>query len=400
MKRLFIFLILFLLSFSYTQAADVNLYLFSSDSCPHCKAERSFLDSIYENYPNLTIYDFEVSKNQNNVRAFQIAEETLGANVNGVPFTVIGGEYFIGFGEGTTDVLIEEKIKECVANTCEDPVGVALGIVKETESIERETVSMEEKAEPETETDKTFNVPFLGEISARTVSIPLLTLVLGFVDGFNPCAMWVLLFLISMLIGMENKRRRWILGSTFIFVSALVYFVFMSLWLNLILFLGFIFAIRIIIGLVAIVGGVYSVKKGLDSTSGCSVTGEEKRVKILNKMKEVVHQKSFWLSMFGITILAFSVNLVELICSAGLPAVYTQVLAINNLAVWQYYAYIALYVFIFMLDDLIVFILAMKTLEITGLTTKYSKITRIIGGVIMLIIGILLIFRPELIMFG
>ena len=107
-----------------------------------------------------------------------------------------------------------------------------------------------------------------------------------------------------------------------------------------------------------------------------------------------------YLALVGIVVLAFAVNLVELICSAGLPAVYTQVLFLSNLARWQYYFYILFYIFIFMLDDLLIFFIAMTTLRLTGLTTKYSRWSHLIGGILMLIIGLLLIFKPEWLMFG
>jgi len=99
-------------------------------------------------------------------------------------------------------------------------------------------------------------------------------------------------------------------------------------------------------------------------------------------------------------LLAFAVNLVELICSAGLPVIFTQLLTLSDLSPWQYYAYMLLYIFVFMLDDLFVFIVSMITLEMTGITTKYSRISHLIGGILMVIIGLLLIFKPELLMFG
>ena len=98
--------------------------------------------------------------------------------------------------------------------------------------------------------------------------------------------------------------------------------------------------------------------------------------------------------------LAFAVNLVELLCSAGIPAVYTQVLALSNLPTWQYYAYLALYIIVFMLDDLFVFVVAMKTLQITGIGTGYSRFSHLAGGVVLLAIGALLLLRPEWLMFG
>ena len=117
-------------------------------------------------------------------------------------------------------------------------------------------------------------------------------------------------------------------------------------------------------------------------------------------MKDITQQKKLWLAIAGIIVLAFAVNLVELICSAGLPAVYFQILTLTELPTWQYYAYLMLYIFVFMLDDLFVFFVAMKTLQIAGITTKYIRAARLIGGIIMLAVGFSLIFKPELLMFG
>jgi hypothetical protein len=226
-------------------------------------------------------------------------------------------------------------------------------------------------------------------------------MVLGAIDGFNPCAMWALLFLISLLLGMKDRKRMWILGTAFIFTSALVYFTFMAAWLNLILFIGIVAWVRIIIGLIALLGGGYNLKEYFTSPAGvCKVSGGDKKQKFFEKLKDVTKQKNFYIALGGIVVLAFAVNLIELICSAGLPAVYTQVLALSDLSILQYYLYLLFYVFIFMLDDLIVFIIAMKTLEVTGFTAKYSKWSHLIGGILMIAIGLLLIFRPELLMFG
>jgi len=175
----------------------------------------------------------------------------------------------------------------------------------------------------------------------------------------------------------------------------------MSAWLNMILFLGFVAWFRILIGLFALFGGFYSIKEFLlNKDSGCKVTGEEKRQRIFERMKSIIKQNSLFLSLIGIIALAFVVNLVELICSAGLPAIYTQVLALNSMSGFKYYLYILLYVFFFMLDDLFVFFVAMITLKMTGVTTKYTRASRLIGGIIMLLIGLMLIFKPQLLMFG
>lgn len=385
----------------------IKIYLFTSATCPHCKSELSFLKDLTSQYDDIEIRDFEITRNSQNLKAFQKVATSLNADSGGVPFTIIGSDYFIGFSEGTTGSSIVEKIESCRVNTedCTDFVETQIELPQM--NITDNDVGSEQNSEenieevssgPERGLD--FSLPVFGEINSKNFSLPVLTIIIGLIDGFNPCAMWVLLFLISMLITMQDRMKRWILGSVFIITSGLVYFGFMALWLNLILFLGFVVWVRYGIGLIAIIGGGMHLRDGLNKINGCSVVGEEKRLKIIERMKSVVHEQKFILSLIGIMVLAFSVNLIELICSAGLPAVYTQILALNNLVTWQYYAYMSLYILIFIIDDLIVFIVAMKTLELTGLTAKYSKITSVIGGIIMILVGLALIFKPELIMFG
>ena len=251
-----------------------------------------------------------------------------------------------------------------------------------------------------TEIPETINLPFIGELKTASVSLPILTVIIGALDGFNPCAMWVLLFLISLLLNMKDRKRMWIFGSTFILASAFVYFLFMVAWLNVLTFLGFLRWVRTIIGLVALGSAYYNFKKWWDNRPGCPATEGEKRRKIFDRLRAITQKREFWLALGGIILLAFAVNLVEVICSAGLPVVYTQILTMSEIPTSQYYFYIILYIFIFMLDDMIVFIVAMVTLRAVGLTTKYTRASALIGGILMLVIGLLMLFKPAWLMFG
>ena len=220
-------------------------------------------------------------------------------------------------------------------------------------------------------------------------------------DGFNPCAMWTLLFLISLLLGMKNRRRMWILGVAFVATSAGVYFLFLSAWLNLFLFAGMVGWIRGLIGLVAVVvGGYYLWDFCVNRQGGCSVMGDEKRRQVFESLKKVALKQQFGMALVGIILLAVAVNVVELVCSAGLPAIYTQVLSMSELPRWQYYMYLIFYVLIFMLDDLFVFFTAMVTLRAVGIESRYARYSHLVGGVLMLILGLLLWFKPEVLMFG
>lgn len=392
----FISLLIFIfLSFSAAFAQDdtIKIYFFSATGCPHCKEERPFLEKMKEKYPQLEIVELEVTENKDNLKLLTDVGKKLDANVSGVPFTVIGEKYISGYmDENTSGAKIEEAINCAINTKCEDIVGN----IKNSSSQNNLSSSFK--------IPEKIKVPIFGEINIKNLSLPVITIILGTLDGFNPCAMWTLIFLITLLLGMEDKRKMWILGTVFILASGLVYFMFMAAWLNLILFLGFIVWIRIIIGLVALYAGYYNLKEYKEdlknNTATCKVTQDKKQQKIFEKLKKITQNRNFWMALGGIVLLAFAVNLVEAICSAGLPAIFTQLLAINDLPKLQYYGYILLYLFFFMLDDMIVFGIAMVTLQMTGVTSKYTKFSHLIGGILMLVIGLLLILKPEWLMLG
>jgi len=365
----------------------IKAYLFFSKGCPLCNAEKNYLESIKEKYPNLEIQLLEISKKEN-LEIFKKTAEELNLENPSIPLLVIGKNYILGWkDEQTTGQLIENDIQCAIDTGCPDIVGNLISSINlKTDS------SLPEK----------IDIPLIGEIETKNLSLPILTIILGGIDGFNPCAMWVLVFLISFLLGMKDRKRMWIFGLTFLIISGIIYFLFMAAWLKLILFIGAIFWIRLFVSLIAIGGGAYNLKEFFtekdDAT--CKVTDEKKKKKIVQKMKEIVKKDSFWLVLGGIIVLAASVNLIELVCSAGLPVVFTQVLAMSNLSQWQYLLYMLLYIFIYMLDDIIVFGAAMLALKVTAKTNKYTHYSHLIGGILMIIIGLLLIFKPAWLMFG
>lgn len=381
----------------------VNIYFFWGEGCPHCEKEKIFLEKLKDKYPQVRVLDFEVWGNRDNLTLMTQFANKLEVDVRGVPFTVVGEHYIIGWmNEDYTGKQLEEAVNCALAKGCTD-LGEGLIAQGDVNEEVKSATDEEEKVEKKEVVGipEKMDLPLIGEIETKDFSLPLLTVVLGALDGFNPCAMWTLVFLISLLLGLKDRKRMWILGIVFIFTSAFVYFLFMAAWLNFILFIGMVTWIRIAIGLVALLGGGYSIREYIVNKDGnCKVTNKEKRQKTFEKLKAITHKKNFWLAIGGIVLLAFAVNLVEAVCSAGLPAVYTQILSLNDLTKTQYYLYILLYIFFFMIDDLIVFFVAMTTLKMTGASTKYAKWSNLIGGILMVLIGLILIFKPELLMFG
>ncbi|OIO51382.1 MAG: hypothetical protein AUJ19_04550 [Parcubacteria group bacterium CG1_02_58_44] len=429
-----------------TQAAELPLiHLFWASGCPHCAAEKVFLADLSEKYPGLVVRDYEISTDRTNADLFRWVGQSLGTEFSGVPVTVVGSHYVFGFRDAETSGRAIEDMIELVRSSGEEDIvtGIvpsmpdtsvveiaepAVEVITSSDVQDVKTVenslddlqpddSIESEQEPAdpplvTENEVTadrmlqglpeeVHFPVVGTISLKNISLPLLTIVLALLDGFNPCAMWVLLFLLSLLVGMPDRRRAWILGVSFIAASSLVYFLFLTAWLHVFLFLGFVFWIRLAVGVVAVVAGAYYLYDfTVSKRGGCHVVSDGLRDRIFCRARAAVSQSSLLLGVVGIVALAFAVNLVELVCSAGLPAVYTHILAGSHLASWQHYSYLAFYILIFMIDDIFVFLVAMVFLQLTGIQHKYTRYTRLVGGILMLAIGLLLFFRPEWLTFG
>lgn len=376
-------------------AKTANVYMFYGKTCPHCHKALEYLDSIKNKY-DFKVYKYEVWYNEDNQKLMESVGKYLGVEAKGVPFVIIDNTPISGFGEGMTEDTYIYHIKAANKDSFVDKAGIKLGVV-EKGNVKETTTKVANK------TDYKIKVPFVGKVNLKNLSLPVVAILIGLVDGFNPCAMWILLFLISTLIGMKDKKRLWILGITFLVSSALVYLAFMVSWLSFAKFISGLTLVRVIIALVAVIGGclnLNSYAKSLKEDDGCDVVDEKKRKKIFKRIRKFTHEKSFIIALLGIVLLAASVNIIELACSAGLPVIFTQILAMNNLSKGLYALYIFLYILFFMLDDLIVFIVAVKTMELTGISTKYSKYSHLIGGIIMLLIGILLVVKPEWLMFN
>lgn len=374
----------------------VNLYLFYSNTCPHCEAEMELLDELQEDYDNLKIYKYEISEDENSLLLSKVSE-MFDTNVTGVPFTIIGEKTFFGYSEENSKKKFIGAIEYYSSHGYIDKVGEYLGNELPTYDINNNDITVDEYIKEYGE--YTFNIPFIGNVSTKDLTLPLIAIIMGFIDGINPCAMWVLLFLISMLIGMHDRKKMWILGSAFLLTSAFIYFLIMLAWLNIAVVITKIDIIRLVIAIVALLGGFYNLYSLFKTKeNGCNVTTKKDRQKILERIKKFTSEKNLILSVIGVIALAISVNLIELACSAGLPVMFTQILAINNLTGIQYISYILLYILFFLIDDLIIFIIAVTSMKVSGMSVKYGKISKLIGAILLILIGILLIFKPEWLM--
>ncbi len=399
MKKIISFcllLVILLLPLTVKAENKVTLYLFHGDGCPHCASEMEFLDGIKSKYKNLEIVKYEVWYNEENSEFLTKVKSSFGVDNSYVPTTVIGNTLITGYSESAGS-KIERAIQYYSENDYIDQVQNIKNDTFDPNSLKEDF----EKEEEKTDEEMTIKVPLLGEVNLKRVSLISSAVVIGLVDGFNPCAMWILLFLISVLIGMKNKKRMWTLGLAFLITSALVYMLIMLSWISIAVKITTVIWVRNIIAVVALIGAIINIRSYINSrrNGGCEVVDDKKRKNIFSKIRKFTSEKSFILALIGVIGLAISVNLVELACSAGLPLVFTELLALNNVSDSMKFFYTFIYIVFFLLDDLIVFFIAMFTMKITGISTKYNKYSHLIGGIIMLLIGLLLILKPEWLMF-
>lgn len=392
--KILFFLSIFCVIIPVSAREKVKIHLFYSDTCPHCANEKVFLNEFIKENDFVEVMLYEVTKNEENSNLLDNVKTTLNSSNNYVPYTVIGDVGLTGYSDS-----IKNQIIHFVDTYKEDTIDI-VELVKE----KGEPIQLEEEKQPEEEieTNKTFTLPILGEVDSSRASLPIIAIIIGLVDGFNPCAMWILIFLISMLIGSKSRKRMLVLGLTFLITSAIIYMLFMMAWLKVMLSALEISYLKIFIGLIAIIGAIWNLysyyKSVKDKEVGCEVVDNTKRKKIISKIKKFTSEQSFFLAMIGIMGLAISVNFIEFACSAGWPVIFTEILALHNLNFISYFGYILLYILFYLLDDIVIFLIAMITLEVTGISNKYSKYSHLIGGILMLLIGLLMIFKPDWLM--
>ena len=354
---------------------NLAVHFFYSPTCPHCAAEEAFNKNLSAEFPDVKIIPHDVTVPEE-ARLLQIMAQNRSIEITTVPATFIGSRVILGFkSESTTGAEIRNAVSECLNGSCGNASRPASDEVL-----------------------KSVEIPFLGKTDLSRLSLPFLAIVLGLIDGFNPCAMWVLVYLISLVMGMSNRTKMvWLIVGTFVAASGILYFLFMTAWLNAFLLLGYVRAINIAVGLIALGWGVLSVKEYMETKGAlvCDKVDVHDRKHIISTAKELISAPFTWATVAGIILLAFTVNSLEFVCSSAIPAAFTQVLALSNLSSIEHYLYIALYDFFFMLDDLIVFGLAAFTFSgVAG--EKYAKYCKIIGGVILLALGMMLLFAPRM----
>lgn len=352
------------------------MHFFYSSTCSHCAAQKIFNEKITLEFPGVKIISHNVELAEE-WRNLVIMAQNYGINSpSGVPVTFIGNSTMIeGFeAEQTTGEEIRNAIRACLEENCSS--------VQHTGTSSRL---------------RNIEIPLIGNLDLSSAPLLALAVVLGLVDGFNPCAMWVLVYLIGVTINLKDRGKMKVIVGTFLLVSGILYFLFMTAWLNAFLFLGYVRAVTIIVGAVAVGGGMLSIKEFIDTKGQvvCKVETPGERKKLSRDIQEIASSPLVLSTFIAIVALAFVINSVEFVCSSAIPMIFTQTLALSKLSFLEYYGYILLYDFFFMLDDLIIFSIAIFMLS-GEIGEKYAGYSKIIGGAILLLLGLMLLFAPRM----
>ncbi len=406
-----LFLFLFL-GFSQTgvsaQTDELTLYSFYSPTCPHCAEEKVFLEKLQEDYSQLNIKYLDITDAENRriledlYSDYQVPNQFWSL----VPIIFVGDEYILGYGgEETTGKKIESIVADLLKedSSADGEEGEEPGGGEEGEGDEEEE-SYPGDITSEVQLDK-LKIPLIGEIDASSFSPLALAVVLGTLDGFNACAMVALGFLLTILVATGVRKRLIIIGGTFILVSGIVYFLFITAWLNLFFLLGTVKYITIVVAFIIILFALLLLK---DYYYGvvcklCQIKPGDKNIltKIekgfFKKMERIVSADlPLPLLLGGVIFVAAGINTIELFCSFGFPLVFTKFLSTLSLSSASYYFYIFIYVLFYMIDDLLIFLIAVWTLRVTQASEKYLKIIKLVSALVLLLLGLVMLLKPEL----
>lgn len=380
----------------YRDTALVSV--FGREECVHCQDEKAFLESWQQENPEL---DFQILDVEANDMAQELFEEiTTELQLSkSTPVTVLGEMVFVGFDSAEG---MGARMQEYFRNQTEIP---SFGeIIDQHERLERFSVLApvcEEDSEECAVAPLLVSIPFWGDIDVSTFQSPaVLSFVLGFIDGFNPCAMWVLVLFLLALLQIGDRFRMFLTVGIFLLAEAVMYTLILTVWLTTWNFVGLEAWITPLVGFVAIGAGFFFLFEGLFSDGTCAVTNTTQRRKISQKIQAISTSPLTIPTLLAILALAFSVNIIEFACSFGIPQTFTQILHLSGFTIWEQAGYIALYILAYMIDDLIVFGIALYSVSKIGVTQKYAKASNVLGGILMLLLGALLIFAPEFLAFA
>jgi glutaredoxin len=357
-----------------------DIEAFVRAGCPHCVEAKVFLDELQREQPQLRIVIVDVVHDPAALERLQHLMVQRGEQAVRVPALRVGGQVFVGYSKGVTDRLIREGLAQ---RSTAAPPAASCG------AAQLPSCGPDAARTPA----EIFSLDFFGHpLMLDDIGLPLFTLAMGLLDGFNPCSMWVLILMISLLAQLHNRPRMLAIAGTFVAVQGFAYFLFMAAWLNLFLFVGLSRVSEVAIAVIALLAGAVNLKDFWHFGKGFSLSiPAGAKPGIYARMRAILQAGNMAMALLGTLVLAVLVQIVELMCTSGFPALYTRILTLRHLDPLEYYAYLLLYDAAYMLDDAIVLVIGVITLSQRRLQEREGRLLKLFSALVMIGLGIYLL---------
>ena len=353
----------------------LHLYFFWSLKCPHCVEARPEVEALARDHAWIILHSHELSRQRENVERYVALADSLGQQAQSVPAFVYCGRMSVGWDSRDALLTGLQACRERVA--AGGAADAANGDVAAAQ-------------------DAALRLPLLGTLDARAFSLPVLTVLIAGMDAFNPCAFFVLLFLLSLLVHQRDRRRMALIGGVFVLFSGLMYFAFMAAWLGLFRIMGSLPWITGAAGALACLIGAINIKDFFAFKAGVSLSiPEARKADIFRRGRAILAAGSLPAMLAATVLLAVAANFYELLCTAGFPMVYTRLLTMQVASPTQHLLYLALYNVIYVLPLLLIVFAFVRTLGAHKLDEREGRLLKLLSGLMMLGLGLLLLLVPE-----
>jgi hypothetical protein len=400
----------------------VNLYIFWRNSCPHCPPALEFANELRQKHPWLQLRRYELNQYPANLTLYQKMAQKLGKQAGQTPAFFFCNQMMLGYlSEEQTGSRLEANLVRCYEHLKKQieekqkqaakqkaAFGVAapprvpalaaiLALGQAAPALDEGFLDLEMPAPMEETEDQSISLPLMGEVKTSSLSLPVLTVAIAGCDAFNPCAFFVLLSLMGVLVHARNRWRMALVGGTFVLFSGLFYFLFMAAWLNLFLVTEHLPWITIIAGVLAAAAAAINIKDYFWFKQGVSLSiPEGARPGLFERMRRLSGATALAPMLAGTLVLAATANAYELLCTAGFPMIFTHVLTLRDLPTSSYYGYLALYNVIYVIPLACIVGAFTYTLGRRKLQEREGRLLKLLSGVMMLEFAVILLVRPAL----
>lgn len=356
----------------------VNLYFYWSKKCPHCLEAVPFIEQLDKKYDWLHVFSRELTEHPEYIEKYIAMASSLNQEAQSVPAFMWCGQMFAGYDNpDNVGKYLEQSLVSCYQ------------LLKDN--------NKQFKPELVTPVDEeSITIPILGSLSLTKYSLPVYTIILAGIDAFNPCAFFVLLFLLSLMVHAKSRKRMLIVGGVFVLFSGFMYFLFMAAWLNIFLMMGNIDAITLAAGFVAVVIASINIKDFFWFKRGVSLSiPESAKPSLYLRTRKLVTAGSLPAMIIATAGLAAFANLYEFLCTAGFPMVFTRILTMAELPTFSYYLYLIFYNIIYVIPLLVIVIVFSLTFGKKKLQQEQGRLLKLLSGCMMLLLGLVLVFVPD-----